>query len=146
LVVLTGVRPEELADWPVAPAQALSFASPTDSQDKAVGAAIDQARRVAARGGDAVVLIDTLDGPHPQPARKALAAARNLTDAGSVTVIGTASAPLGGETTVIALDGALAAAGKFPALDLAASGTIRPELLVGEDGAAAIVAERLASQ
>jgi transcription termination factor Rho len=105
---------------------------------------IDQARRVASRGGDAVVLIDTLDGPHAQPARRALAAARNLTDAGSLTVIGTASAPLGGETTVIALDAGLAATGKFPALDASASGTIRPELLVGEEGAAAIVSERLA--
>ena len=143
-LVLVGVRPEELADWPVAATQAVSFASPTEGQDQAVGATIDQGRRVAARGGDAVVLIDTLDGPHAQPARRALAAARNLTDAGSLTVIATASAPLGGETTVIALDAGLAATGKFPALDLSASGTIRPELLVGEDGAAAIVSERLA--
>jgi transcription termination factor Rho len=59
-----------------------------------------------------------------------------------LTVIATASAPVGGETTVITLDAAMAATGKFPALDLAASGTIRPELLVGEDGAAAMVAER----
>jgi transcription termination factor Rho len=73
-----------------------------------------------------------------------LAAARNLSQAGSLTVIGTASAPLGGETTVIALDAALAAAGTFPALNAGASGSIRPELLVGEDGAAAIVAERQA--
>jgi transcription termination factor Rho len=142
-LVLVGIRPEELSDWPVAPAQALSFASPIESQDQALGAVVDQARRVAARGGNAVVLIDTLDGPHSQPARRALAAARNLTDSGSVTVIATASGPLGGETTVIALDSALAAAGSWPALDLPASGTIRPELLVGEDGAAAIVAERL---
>jgi transcription termination factor Rho len=122
----------------------VSFASPTESQDQAVGAAVDQGRRVASRGGDAVILIDTLDGPHPQPGRRALAAARNLSQAGSLTVIATASAPLGGETTVITLDAAMAATGKFPALDLAASGTIRPELLVGEDGAAAMVAERQA--
>jgi transcription termination factor Rho len=141
-LVLVGVRPEELADWPLTPVQAVSFASPPENQDQAVGAAVDQARRMAARGGDAVVLIDTLDGPHPQPSRRALAAARNLTDAGSLTVIATASAPLGGETTVIALDGVTAATGRFPALDLGASGTIRPELLVGDDGAAAIAAER----
>jgi transcription termination factor Rho len=143
-LVLVGVRPEELADWPVTPTQAVSFAVPTESQDQALGAAIDQGRRVAARGADAVVLIDTLDGPHGQPARRALAAARNLSQAGSLTVIGTASAPLGGETTVIALDAALAAAGTFPALNAGASGSIRPELLVGEDAAAAIVAERQA--
>jgi transcription termination factor Rho len=141
-VVLVGVRPEELADWPVSPEQALSFTSPTESQDQALGAVIDQARRVAVRGGDAVVLIDTLDGPHSQPARRALSAARNLSEAGSLTVVGTTSAPLGGETTVIALDAAQAAEGRFPALDLSTTGTIRAELLVGEEGAAAIMAER----
>jgi transcription termination factor Rho len=145
-LVLVGVRPEELTGWPVEPAQAVSFASPIESHDQAVGAAIDQGRRVAARGGDVVVLIDTLDGPHPQPSRRALAAARNLTEAGSLTVIATASAPLGGETTVVALDAALAATGKFPAVDVRASGTIRPELLVGEEGAKAIAEERLAAQ
>ena len=71
-------------------------------------------------------------------ARKALSAARNLVDSGSVTVVATASAPIGGETTVIALDVALASIGRFPALDLVTSGTIRPELLVGQAGADAI--------
>ena len=37
-------------------------------------------------------------------------------------MIASAPAPLGGETTVIALDAALTAMGRFPALDLAASG------------------------
>jgi transcription termination factor Rho len=53
-------------------------------------------------------------------------------------VIATASAPVGGETTVIALDPRLAAAGRYPAIDLAASWTMRPELLVGESAAEAI--------
>ena len=141
-LVLAGVRPEELTDWPVPPAHGLSLGSSPESQDQAVGGVIDQARRVASRGGDAVVLIDTLEGLHHQPARRALAAARNLMEAGSLTVIATASAPLGGETTVIALDASLTATGRFPALDIAASGTIRPELLVGADGAAAIAAAR----
>jgi transcription termination factor Rho len=144
MLVLVGVRPEELGDWPIAPAHAASLASSVESLDQAVGAVIDRARRVAARGGDAVVLLDTLDRLHPQRAGKALAAARNLTDGGSLTVIATAAAPLGGETTVIALDAALTASRRFPALDLDASGTMRPELLVGEEGAAAIVGERLA--
>jgi transcription termination factor Rho len=103
---------------------------------------IDQARRIAARGAHALVLIDTLDGMHPHAARKALASARNIVDGGSLTVIATASEPLGGETTVIALDARLAAVGQFPALDVVASGTLRPELLVGEDGAHAILAAR----
>jgi transcription termination factor Rho len=140
-VVLAGARPEEIAEWaegPVAPVAALSFAAPGDAQAQAVERAIDQGKRVAARGGHAVVLIDTLDGLSPAAARKALAAARNIPGAGSLTVIATASAPLGGETTVVALDAELAGARRFPAIDLLASRTLRPELLVGEAGAEAI--------
>jgi transcription termination factor Rho len=89
------------------------------------------------------VLIDTLDGLPPAAARRALAAARNIVDGGSLTVVATAAAPVGGETTVVALDAALVALGRFPALDLAASGVLRPELLVGEAGADAIAKTRL---
>ena len=73
-----------------------------------------------------------------------LASARNVVDGGSLTVIATASAPLGGETTVIALDARAAAAGRFPALDVAGTGTLRPERLVGDDGAEAIARMRVA--
>ena len=45
---------------------------------------------------------------------------------------------MGGETTVVALDAELAGARRYPAIDLLASRTLRPELLVGEAGAAAI--------
>ena len=100
---------------------------------------VDQARRIAARGADAVVLIDSLDGLHQYAARKALAAARNIVDGGSLTVIATASAPIGGETTVIALDQTQASLGRFPSLDTSASGTIRAAALVGEAGAEEIV-------
>jgi transcription termination factor Rho len=144
-VVLAGVRPEEIFEWndgPVTPSAAVSLAASEDARSGAVEPAIDQARRLAARGADAVVFIDTLDGCSPALARKALAAARNIVDGGSVTVIATASAPIGGETTVIALDVALTSAGRFPALDLAASGTMRPELLVGAAGAEAIAKTR----
>jgi transcription termination factor Rho len=41
------------------------------------------------------------------------------------------------------LDAALTAAGRIPALDLPASGTIRSELLVGEKGAEAIAEARV---
>jgi transcription termination factor Rho len=143
-VVLAGVRPEEIAEWqegPVPPAAALSFAASADAQSQAVERAMDGAKRVAARGGHALVLIDGLDGMHPPAARKTLAAARNLRDGGSLTVIATAAQPFGGETTVIALDGGLTEGG-LPILDLAASGTLKPELLVGEDGAKAIAKAR----
>jgi transcription termination factor Rho len=144
-LVLTGARPEEIAQWregPLAPVAALTFAASADSQDQAVERAIDAGKRIAARGGHALVAIDNLDGLHPLAARKALAAARNLREAGSLTVIATATAPLGGETTVIALDAALASTGRQPLLDLVNSGTLKPELLVGDDGAEAITKAR----
>ena len=144
-LVLAGARPEEIAEWSQgahAPAATAPLGTSDEVQNNAIDPVIDQARRLAARGGDAIVLIDSLDGCSPQVARKALGAARNITDGGSLTVIATASAPLGGETTVIALDVALTSTGRFPALDLIASGVLRPELLVGQAGADAIAAAR----
>jgi transcription termination factor Rho len=148
-LVLAGSRPEEIAEWQegsVPPVAALSFAASADSQGQAVERAVDAAKRVAARGGHALVLIDSLDGLQPQAARKALAAARNLRDSGSLTVIATATRPFGGETTVIALDVALTSTGRQPILDLAGSGTLKAELLVGEDGAKAITQARAAAR
>jgi transcription termination factor Rho len=134
LIVLAGVRPEEIGEWQgeLEPAQAVSLAASSDTQAQAVGTAIEQARRIAARGGDVVVLIDTLDGLQHHAARRALASARNIPDGGSLTVIATASEPFGGETTVIALSGAESESGPAPAIDPAASGTIRAELLAGK--------------
>jgi transcription termination factor Rho len=144
-LVLTGVRPEEAADWkagPVAPASSLTLAAGSDAQGQALERAIETAQRIAARGGHAVVLVDTLDGVAQGVARRALAAARAIVDGGSLTVIATATTPLGGETTVIGLDATRTAARNFPALDLRASGILRPELLVGDAGADAIAAAR----
>jgi transcription termination factor Rho len=144
-LVLAGARPEEISQWQAgepAPAAALSFAASPDTQAQAVERALDAAKRAAARGAHAVVLIDSLDALAPHAARKALAAARNLRDGGSLTLIATATQPFGGESTVIALDAALTSTGRQPILDLGASGTLRPELLVGEDGAKAITKAR----
>jgi transcription termination factor Rho len=147
-LVLTAVRPEEISEWKLGtlqPVAALTFAASSDAQSQAVERAVETAKRIAARGEHAVVMIDTLDGVQPAAARKALAAARNIVDGGSLTVIATASAPLGGETTVIALDAALASTGRVPALDLVSSGALRPELLVGAAGAEAIAQARAAA-
>jgi transcription termination factor Rho len=144
-LVLAGARPEEIAEWsegPLQPAAALSFAASADAQGHAVEGAVETGKRLAARGEHAVVLIDGLDGLHPHSARKVMASARCIPDGGSLTVIATAARPFGGETTVIALDVAHAGAGRFPALDLLASGTLRAELLVGEQGAAEIARAR----
>jgi transcription termination factor Rho len=144
-VVLAAVRPEECAEWrsgEIEPVAALSLAASTDAQAQAVERAIDTAKRITARGGDVVVLIDGLDGLPPHAARRALAAARNVVDGGSLTIVATAAAPVGGETTIIALDRTLTRTGRFPALDLVNSGTLRPELLVGDAGADAIAQAR----
>jgi transcription termination factor Rho len=56
--------------------------------------------------------------------------------------VAAADLPVGGETTVIALDAALTSTGRFPALDLVNSGALKPELLVGDAGAEAIAQAR----
>jgi transcription termination factor Rho len=144
-VVLAAVRPEECAEWragEIEPVAALSLGASPDAAAQAVERAVDTAKRIAARGGDVVVLIDGLDGLPPHAARRALAAARNIVDGGSLTIVATGSAPVGGETTIIALDRTLTRTGRFPALDLVSSGALRPELLVGEAGADAIAQAR----
>jgi transcription termination factor Rho len=147
-VVLAGVRPEEIADWrsdTLQPVAELGLSAATETQAQAIERAVETGRRVAARGGHAVVLVDTLEYVPALVARRTLAAARNIVDGGSLTVVATAREPLGGETTVVALDAALAGSGRIPALDLPASGTVKPELLVGEKGAAAIAEARAAA-
>jgi transcription termination factor Rho len=144
-VVLAGVRPEEIPDWQalsVAPSSVVTFAASPEAQAQAVEHAVEQGRRVAARGAHAVVVIDSLELVPAIAARRALAAARNIADGGSLTILASAAEPVGGETTVIALDATLTAMRRFPALDLAASGTMRPELLVGDAGADAIATAR----
>jgi transcription termination factor Rho len=144
-VVLAGVRPEELGDWadgPVEPIAALHVGASAELQGQAIDRALDTAKRIAARGGHAVVLIDSLDALAPAAARRSLAAARTIVDGGTLTAIAASTLPVGGETTVIALDAALTAAGRLPALDVTASGTLRPERLVGDDGAEAIAKAR----
>ncbi len=144
-VVLAAVRPEECAEWragEIEPVASLSLGASPDAAGQAVERAVDTAKRITARGGDVVVLIDGLDAVAPHAARRALAAARNVVDGGSLTIVATATAPVGGETTIIALDRTLTRTGRFPALDLVASGTLRPELLVGDAGADAIAQAR----
>jgi transcription termination factor Rho len=144
-VVLAAVRPEECAEWragELEPVAALTIGASPDAQTQAVERAIDTAKRITARGGDVVVLIDAIDGLPPHAARRALASARNVVDGGSLTVVATAAEPIGGETTIIALDRTLTRTGRFPALDLVNSGTMRPELLVGDAGADAIAQAR----
>lgn len=144
-LVLAGARPEEVVEWnagPVQPAATAPLGASPEAHGQAVEHAVEQGKRIAARGTDAVLLIDTLDGLPPHIARRVMASARNILGGGSLTVVATASGPLGGETTIIAFDAGLAGARRFPAIDVSASGTLRPELLVGEAGAEAIARTR----
>ena len=143
-VVLAGVRPEEVGEWGegITPAAVAALGASAEQQAQVVEQAVELGRRVAARGGDAVVVIDALDQVGLATGRRALSAARNIVDGGSLTVIAAASAPLGGETTVITLDGRLTGLRRFPNVDLPASATMRPELLVGEEGAERIAGAR----
>jgi transcription termination factor Rho len=145
LIVLAGVRPEEVADWSdglPATAATVTLAGSAEAQAQAIERVLDQGRRLAARGNHVVVLVDSLAALSAGAARRALASARRIVDGGSLTVVATAGEPLGGETTVIALEAALTATRRFPAVDLAASWTMRPELLVGDGGAELIVQTR----
>lgn len=142
-LVLAGVRPEEVADWQAhEPAAVATLAASPDAQGQAVERAVESAKRLAGRGEHVLLAIDSLDGVAPHVARRAISAARNIVDGGSLTVIATAGKPLGGETTVIALDVLRTSTGRIPALDLLSSGTIKAELLVGDNSAAEIVRER----
>jgi transcription termination factor Rho len=130
LVVLAGVRPEEVTEWKRAEKLTVAgggFDRPPDELAQIAEMAIEHAKRIAERGGDAIVIIDGLDALAPAAARRVFGAARNTEEAGSLTVV--AATGSGGElqrlaTTrvVLAPDGTL---------DAAASGTLRGELLSG---------------
>src|SRR5699024_6481771 len=60
LPVLAGVRPEEVPDWTDAglePAVALDLSAGPDTRGKAIDEVVDRGRRIAARGGHAVLLV-----------------------------------------------------------------------------------------
>lgn len=133
-LVLVGVRPEEIPEWhqgPVPPAVALTFAASPEAQGQALDGVVEQVRRLVARGADALLMIDTLDGVLPGAARKAMASARNVVGGGSLTVIATAAAPVGSETTVVALSPRASGAELSPVLDAERSRTLRRGLLTG---------------
>ena len=128
--VLAGIRTEEESDWAsFQPTAAEPIDSSPDSRAKAVERALDKARRASASGHSALI-VDSIDDLPGAAVRKTLGAAQFLAGSGSLTIVVTAKAPVGGETTVIGFDQALAAAGKFPSVRVRTSSTLRPELLV----------------
>lgn len=132
-VVLAGVRPEEVTEWrrnvsmPVAGG---GFDRPIAEQAQAAEMAIERAKRAVERGGDAAVLVDSLEALPPASARRVFGAARNTEEAGSLTVIGT-TGPIGELQRMATTRIVLGAAGEEgpPLVAEASSGTTHRELL-----------------
>jgi transcription termination factor Rho len=91
-VVLVGVRPEEVTEWRAIDDLAVSgggFDRSLEGQVQLAELAVERAKRVAERGGDAAVLIDSLEVLPAGAARRLFGAARNLDGGGSLTVVAT---------------------------------------------------------
>jgi transcription termination factor Rho len=89
-VVLAGARPEEVTEWRREVSVAVTggaFDQAPEQQAQAAQLAVERGKRVAERGGDAVVVIDSLDGLESGLARRLFGAGRKLEEGGSLTVI-----------------------------------------------------------
>ncbi len=129
--VLSGVRAEEAGDWSsLEPTAVETLDSSPDGRAKAVERALEKAKRAGGRNGHAALVVDSVDDLPGAAVRKTLAAAGSSAGGGSLTVVVVASAPIGGETTVVGFDQALASAGKFPSVRVRTSSTLRPDLLL----------------
>ncbi len=133
-VALVGVRPEEVTDWKRAggdvPVVGGSFDGSVEAQTQAAELAVEQAKRAAERGGDAVVVIDSLEALPAAPARRLFGAARKLEEGGSLTVVaatGMAWEPQRQASTRVALDGH--AADGAVQVSASRSGTLRADLI-----------------
>jgi transcription termination factor Rho len=133
VVVLAGVRPEEVTEWKRDSAVTIAgggFDRPVDEQAQAADSAIERGKRAAEAGRHAVVVVDSLDALPPAAARRVFGAARATEEAGTLTVIastGTAGEPLRQATTRIVLEPGTGG-GKPPEL-APTSGTLRADLL-----------------
>ncbi len=126
IVVLAGVRPEEVTEWRRDAGVTVAggaFDGSVEEQAQIAEMAIERAKRAVEAGRDAVVAIDSLDSLPPSVARRVFGAARRAEEGGSLTVVavtGEAPEPLRVATTRIVLE--RGAAGP-------ASGTTRADLL-----------------
>jgi transcription termination factor Rho len=130
LVVLAGVRPEEVTEWKRVEKLSVAgggFDRPPDELAQIADMAVERAKRIAERGGDAIVIIDGLDALAPAAARRVFGAARNTEEAGSLTVV--AATGSAGELQRLATTRVVLT--PEGTLDAAASGTLRGELLGG---------------
>ncbi len=132
-VVLVGARPEEVTEWrrdAAVPVTGGSFDEGNDAQVQAAELAVERAKRVAERGGHAVVLIDSLESLPGASARRLFGAARKLEEGGSLTVVaatGMAWEPQRQAGTRIALDAP--ESDGTPQVSASRSGVMRADLL-----------------
>jgi transcription termination factor Rho len=130
-VVLAGARPEEVTDWRRESAAFVvggSFDRSPEEQAQSAQLAIERAKRVVERGGDAVVVIDTLEALPAGLARRIFGAGRRVEEGGSLTVVaavGESAEPLRvASTRIVLADGA-----GEPTVDAERSGVQRADLL-----------------
>ena len=111
VVVLAGVRPEEVTEWRRESGITVAggaFDGSQDEQSQGAEMAVERAKRAVEQGRDAVVLVDSLDALPNGVARRVFGAARKVEEGGSLTVIaavGESAEPLRVATTRIVLDG-----------------------------------------
>ncbi|MBR7839443.1 transcription termination factor Rho [Actinospica durhamensis] len=171
MVVLLDERPEEVTDMRrTVGGEVISstFDRPAYEHIAAAELAVERAKRIAELGGDVVILLDSLTrlcrahNNNAKPGGRTLSggvdaaaiakpkqlfgAARNLEEAGSITILATALVETGSRADdfffeelkstgnmELRLDRALAERRLFPAVDVTGSGTRREELLVSPE-------------
>jgi transcription termination factor Rho len=131
VVVLAGARPEEVTDWSretEIPVVGGSFDCAPDEQAQAAQLAVERAKRIVERRGDAVVVIDTLDAIPVGVARRVFGAGRRAEEGGSLTVIA-AVGENADQLRVASTQIVLAAGASEPTVDAERSGAQRADLL-----------------
>ncbi len=171
MVVLVDERPEEVTEMQrtvKGEVVSATFDRAAEDQTTIADLAIERAKRLVELGYDVVVLLDSItrltrayaqtvpvtgrqiaegiDAAALQPAKRFFAAARNVENGGSLTVLATALVETGSpaDDAILAeftgtanmelvLSSALAEKRIFPAIDITHSGTRREEMLMGTD-------------
>jgi len=136
IVALAGGRPEDVAEWGRSDVTVVGGGADgsIDDQSQAAELALARAKRLAEGGGDAVVVVDSMEAIAPDAARRIFSAARRLDGGGSLTVIGTVAASdelARLATTRIVLEAGAGARGEEPSAVSVASDTVRADLLGG---------------
>ncbi len=170
MIVLIGERPEEVTDWrKTADAEVIAstFDEAVESQTRAAELALERAKRIVETGQDVALLLDSITrltraynlavppsgrtlsgGVDPAalyPPKRFFGSARNLEEAGSLTIIAACLIDTGSRMDEVIyeefkgtgnmelhLDRAPAERRVFPAIDIQRSGTRREELLLDE--------------